>query len=155
MNIHEFMMRAIELSEKNVNSGGGPFGAVIVKNNKIIGEGKNSVVKLNDPTAHAEVMAIRNACTQTNSFDLSGSVIFSSCEPCPMCLAAIWWARIEKVYYGNTKIDASKIGFDDNEIYCELTRPITQRKLPMQQALPDESIKAFKIWQNNQNKITY
>lgn len=155
MNIQKFMMRAIALSEENIKFGGGPFGAIVVKNDIVIGEGQNFVVKFNDPTAHAEIVAIRNACNAINSYDLSGSIIYSSCEPCPMCLAAIWWARIDKIYFGNTKKDATKIGFDDEEIYCELTRPISQKKLPMKQVLYSESIKVFKLWESYPDKIMY
>jgi tRNA(Arg) A34 adenosine deaminase TadA len=155
MNIKKYMMRAIALSIENIKSGGGPFGAVIVKEDRIIGEGQNSVVTSNDPTAHAEIVAIRNACKTINSYDLSGSIIFASCEPCPMCLSAIWWSRIEKVYFGNTQNDASQIGFDDEEIYRELTRPILQRKLPLEQVLHDESIKVFEVWEHHPNKIMY
>lgn len=149
------MMRAIALSEENIQAGGGPFGAVVVKDDQIIGEGQNSVIARNDPTAHAEVVAIRKACNTIKSYDLSGATIFTSCEPCPMCLAAIWWARIEKVYFGNTQKDASKIGFDDEAIYRELTRPISQRKLPLEQILHDEAFKVFGIWESYPDKIMY
>ena len=153
--MQKYMMRAIALSEKNIESGGGPFGAVIVKEDRIIGEGRNSVVSCNDPTAHAEIVAIRQACSTIQSYDLSGSVIFTSCEPCPMCLSAIWWSRIDKIYFGNTQKDASKIGFDDEEIYCELARPISQRKLPLEQILHDESIKVFRVWERYPDKVMY
>ena len=155
MGIEKFMMKAIELSVKSIKMGGGPFGAIIVKDDEIIGEGKNSVINSNDPTAHAEIVAIRNACSSINSYDLSGAVMYSSCEPCPMCLSAIWWARIQKIYFGNTREDASKIGFDDAIIYDELTRPIEQRKLPIVQILHNESIKAFTIWEEYPGKIMY
>ena len=155
MGIEKFMIKAIELSVKSIKMGGGPFGAIVVKDNEIIGEGNNSVINSNDPTAHAEIVAIRKACSSINSYDLSGAVIYSSCEPCPMCLSAIWWARIRKIYFGNTREDASKIGFDDAMIYDELTRPIEQRKLPIVQILHNESIKAFKIWEEYPGKIMY
>lgn len=155
MNIQNYMLRAIALSEENIQSGGGPFGAVVVKEDTIIGEGQNSVVTSNDPTAHAEIVAIRNACNTIKSYDLSGSIIFSSCEPCPMCLSAIWWSRIEKIYFGNTRKDASGIGFDDEELYCELARPISKRKLPLEQILYNESNKVFGIWERYPDKIMY
>ena len=155
MGIEKFMMKAIELSVKSIKMGGGPFGAIIVKDNEIIGEGKNSVINSNDPTAHAEIVAIRSACSSINSYDLSGAVMYSSCEPCPMCLSAIWWARIQKIYFGNTREDASKIGFDDEMIYDELARPIEQRRLPIIQILHNESIKAFKFWEEYPGKIMY
>ena len=155
MDIEKFMLRAIELSKKSIESGGGPFGAVIVKDNEIIGEGMNSVVCSKDPTAHAEVVAIRNACQSIVSHDLAGSVIFTSCEPCPMCLSAIWWSRIEKIYFGNTRMDATKIGFDDEMIYEELARPLAKRKLPIAQLLHDEAMMAFDDWKKYEGKCHY
>ena len=155
MDINKFMLKAIELSKESIHLGGGPFGAIIVKGNKIIGEGRNSVIDSHDPTAHAEIVAIRNACLSLTSHDLSGAVIFSSCEPCPMCLSAIWWARIEKIYYGNTRVDAANIGFDDAVIYEEIIRPLKERKLPIEQQLHKEALIAFTDWQNDQKKRIY
>lgn len=155
MNI-EFMKRAIELSEMNMKQGqGGPFGAVIVKDGRIIGEGWNKVTSSNDPTAHAEMVAIRNASAHLNQFNLSGCEIYTSCEPCPMCLSAIYWARIDKIYYANTKSDAAKINFDDQFIYEEINRPMDQRKLPLIQILRDKAIKVFEEWQLKTDKIPY
>lgn len=155
MDSDHFMRRAIELSREGMISGGGPFGAVVVKGDTVIGEGRNSVVPALDPTAHAEIVAIRNACRRINSFDLKGAIIFSSCEPCPMCLGAIWWARIEKIYYGNTRVEASAIGFDDNEMYDEVALPVSERRIPLIQSLHDESIKVFKEWALTPNKTMY
>lgn len=156
-NLNEkFMREAIQLSIKNVESGkGGPFGAVIVKNGKIIARGTNSVTSTNDPTAHAEVNAIRAACKKLKTFDLSGCEIYTSCEPCPMCLSAIYWARIDRIYYGNTKKDAARIDFDDDFIYKEIERPVNKRKLPMLPMLRDEALEAFKAWENKEDKIKY
>lgn len=152
----EFMRKAIALSIDNVkNNKGGPFGAVIVKNNKIIATGANCVTSHNDPTAHAEVTAIRNACQQLGTFQLDDCEIYTSCEPCPMCLGAIYWARPKAVYYGNTKADAAKIDFDDDFIYKELELPLNNRKLKMQQLLADEALLAFELWQEDQNKTKY
>lgn len=155
MDNEKFMLRAIELSKISIESGGGPFGAVIVKNNVIIGEGQNSVVCSNDPTAHAEVVAIRNACQSIASHELSGCTIFTSCEPCPMCLSAIWWSRIENIYFGNTRMDATKIGFDDEIIYEELARPLPKRKLPIVQLLHDEAMTTFEDWKESEGKCHY
>ena len=152
---NKFMLRAIELSLKSVMSDGGPFGCVIVKNESIIAEGVNQVTKNNDPTAHAEIVTIRNACKKLNSFDLKGSQIYTSCEPCPMCLSAIYWAHIDKIYYGNTRIDAAKIGFDDNFIYEELVLNIKNRKIPLEQINKKEAIIAFKEWELKPDKIEY
>lgn len=152
----QFMKRAIELSQSNMEKGkGGPFGAVVVKNGKIIGEGWNKVTSNNDPTAHAEVEAIRQACANIKNFDLSDCEIFTSCEPCPMCLSAIYWARISKIYYANTKKDAAKIQFDDDFIYQEIPKAIEARKIPMQQVLHDEALKVFKLWDSKTDKIRY
>ncbi len=150
-----FMRKAIKLSIESVKNGGGPFGAVIVKNGKILAEASNSVTKNNDPTAHAEVNAIRIATQKLNSFDLSGCEIYSSCEPCPMCLGAIYWAKIDKLYFANTKIDAKNIGFDDSFIYDEIALPYNKRKLKTTQMLKDEATIAFKEWENLDNKIEY
>ena len=132
---NKFMERAIELSIKNVNNSGGPFSSIIVKENKIIAEGSNKVTLTNDPTAHGEIVAIRNACEKLNNFNLKESELYSTCEPCPMCLSAIYWARIDKIYYANTREDAQKIDFDDSLIYSELQKNINGRKIPMVQMM--------------------
>ncbi len=150
-----FMEKAIELSEKSMRTGGGPFGAVIVKDGQVVGEGMNGVVPLNDPTAHAEVVAIRNACQNLATFDLSGSVIFTSCEPCPMCLSAIWWARIEKIYFCNTRDDAAAAGFDDAAIYCEISKSLPERTLPIEQLSCEGACKAFRDWLGSEKKVAY
>lgn len=150
------MRMAIALSEKNVlESLGGPFGAVIVREGKVIAKSGNKVTSSNDPTAHAEVSAIRLACKKLKSYDLSGCIIYTSCEPCPMCLSAIYWARIAIVYYANTKTDAADIGFDDKFIYEELEKPMLQRQLPVSQLLRDEAQEAFKLWVTSAMKIDY
>jgi len=149
------MSRAIELAIENVRSGGGPFGAVVVKEGKIIAEGANSVTATNDPTAHAEVVAIRRACATLGAFELVECEIYTSCEPCPMCLGAIYWARPARVYFGSTAADASKAGFDDSLIYSEIARPYTNRKIPMQQLMASEAFEAFRAWQRQPNKIPY
>ncbi len=149
------MFRAIELSKKNIEQGGGPFGAVIVKNGAIVGEGANRVTASNDPTAHAEVVAIRNACQNLNTFDLSDCEIYTSCEPCPMCLSAIYWARISKIYFANTKKDAARIHFDDDFIYQEIPKAIQDRKIPMVQISRDEALKVFDLWDQKSDKIPY
>jgi tRNA(Arg) A34 adenosine deaminase TadA len=152
----DFMREAIRLSLENVNSGnGGPFGAVIVKNGNIIARGVNAVTSTNDPTAHAEVVAIRNACEKLGSFQLNGCEIYCSCEPCPMCLGAIYWARPDKIYYANTKQDASNINFDDQFIYSELDISIAERKLPTIQLLRNEAQTAFTQWQESTEKVKY
>ena len=151
-----FMQRAIHLSLENVRSGlGGPFAAVVVKDGQIIGEGANQVTSSNDPSAHAEVLAIRQACRRLQDFKLAGCSIYSSCEPCPMCLGLIYWAGLEKVYYGNTKQDAAAIGFDDSRIYRELQLPQDQRALPMQQIEREQALEAFREWQAKPDKIPY
>jgi tRNA(Arg) A34 adenosine deaminase TadA len=154
---HEkFMRLAIELSEKNVlESLGGPFGAVIVKDGEIVAQSGNKVTSSNDPTAHAEVSAIRLACTALNTFDLSGCVVYTSCEPCPMCLSAIYWARISTIYYANTKTDAGNIGFDDKFIYDELEKPMELRSLPIKQMMRDEALQAFKLWEQSTMRTDY
>ena len=152
----KFMRKAIRLSMENVQSGnGGPFGTVIVKNGKIIATGVNEVTKSNDPTAHAEMIAIRNACEELNSFQLDGCDIYCSCEPCPMCLGAIYWARPKSIYFANSKKDAAEINFDDNFIYQEIKLPIHERKLTITQLLRDEAQSVFLQWQKSQNKIEY
>ncbi len=153
---HEFFMRkAITLSEENVNREGGPFGAVIVKDGVIIGEGANSVSTNNDPTAHAEIVAIRNATKKLETYNLSGCTIYTSCEPCPMCFGAIYWAHISRMYYGNTKNDATAVGFDDNFIYKELELPIEKRSVQATKLLQDEASIAFQIWDKKTDKIKY
>ena len=149
------MTRAIELSLASVRSNGGPFGCVIVKNNEIIAEGSNKVTIINDPTAHAEIVTIRKACKALNNFNLEGTEMYTSCEPCPMCLSAIYWSHIDKIYYGNTRLDAAKIGFDDNYIYNELSKKKSQRKIPMQQINQEDAIKVFKEWELKPDKIKY
>lgn len=152
----KFMREAIRLSMENVQSGnGGPFGTVIVKNGKIIATGVNEVTKSNDPTAHAEMIAIRNACEKLNSFQLDGCDIYCSCEPCPMCLGAIYWARPKSIYFANSKKDAAEINFDDNFIYQEIKLPIHERKLTITQLLRDEAQSVFLQWQESENKIEY
>ena len=155
MNSDFFMQKAIELSIKNINNNGGPFGCVIVKNNKIISEGVNGVTQNNDPTAHAEIVAIRNACTKLNTFDLSGCEMYTSCEPCPMCLSAIYWARIKFIYFGNRKSDAAAIGFDDAHIYQQIALPEGQRSIPTNQMLSEEAIISFQKWTQSEFKIEY
>lgn len=150
------MRMAIKLSEQNVlNSMGGPFGAVIVKDGKLVAKSANKVTSSNDPTAHAEVSAIRLACKKLKTFDLSGCVVYTSCEPCPMCLGAIYWARIGTIYYANTKTDAANINFDDKFIYDELALPMEQRQLPIIQLLRDEALQAFKLWDQSVMKTSY
>ena len=152
---NEFMKRAIELSIKSVGLGGGPFGSVIVKNDKVIAEGSNKVTLNNDPTAHGEIVAIRKACKNLNNFNLSGCELYSTCEPCPMCLSAIYWSHIEKVYYANTRDDAQKIDFDDSLIYSELLKNVKKRKIPMIQMMRDEALKAFELWVKKTDKVKY
>ena len=154
---HETFMRlAIQLSEQNViDALGGPFGAVIVRDGKVISKSANKVTTTLDPTAHAEISAIRIACKKLKSFNLTGCVIYTSCEPCPMCLSAVYWARIDKIYYANTKKDAEKIGFDDQFIYDEIALPMEQRKLVIEQLLRDEALGAFKQWDKSEFKINY
>ena len=152
---NEFMKRAIELSVESVKKGGGPFGCIIVKNGEIVSEGSNKVTLTNDPTAHGEIVAIRNACKKINNFNLSGCELYSTCEPCPMCLSAIYWARIEKIYYANTREDAKKIDFDDSLIYSELQKNIKERKIPMIQIMRNEALKAFELWDKKMDKVKY
>ena len=152
---NEFMKKAIELSIESVNKNGGPFGSVVVKDNKIIAKGSNKVTFSNDPTAHGEIVAIREACKKLNNFNLSGCELYSTCEPCPMCLSAIYWARIDKVYYANTREDARKIDFDDSLIYSELDKKINERKISMTQMMRNEALKAFELWDKKTDKIKY
>lgn len=151
----KFMREAIALSVENVQDNGGPFGAVIVKNGEIIARGVNRVTANNDPTAHAEVSAIRAAAAKLGTFDLSGCEIFTSCEPCPMCLGAIYWAHLDKIYYGNTKADAARIGFDDSFIYQELEKPFDKRSIKTTQILAEEAIDGFKAWEEKTDKMEY
>jgi tRNA(Arg) A34 adenosine deaminase TadA len=150
-----FMRRAVELSSESIKRGGGPFGAVITKNGEIVSENCNQVTVLNDPTAHAEIGAIREAARKLNSFDLSGCNIYISCEPCPMCLGAIYWARIGKVFFANTRSDAENIGFDDSFIYEEISRPLQERKIEFKQLLREEALEAFRAWEESENKVEY
>ena len=152
---NKFMQRAIELSIESINSGGGPFGSVIVKDGKIISEGMNRVTVNNDPTAHGEITAIREACKKLNTFDLSGYELYSNCEPCPMCLSAIYWSHIDKVYYANTRDDAHNIDFLDPIIYTELQKKNEEKKIKMIQIMREEGLKAFEIWDQKTDKIKY
>ena len=152
---NKFMTRAIELSIENVNLGGGPFGSIIVKNDKVIAEGTNKVTLNNDPTAHGEIVAIRKACKNLNNFNLNGCELYSTCEPCPMCLSAIYWAHIEKIYYANTRDDAQKIDFDDSFIYSEILTSVKKRKIPMIQMMRKEALKAFELWDKKTDKVKY
>lgn len=155
LNNYKFMRNAIQLSRENIKKGGGPFAAIIVKNGEVIAAASNSVTNDNDPTAHAEVNAIRMACKKLKTFYLSDCTIYTSCEPCPMCLGAIYWAHIGKVYYGNNKADAGNIGFDDSFIYEELEKPIGKRDVEFIQLLPEEAIKAFEDWESKDDKTEY
>ena len=152
---NKFMQRAIELSIESINSGGGPFGSVIAKDDKIISEGMNRVTVNNDPTAHGEITAIRQACKKLNTFDLNGYELYTNCEPCPMCLSAIYWSHIEKVYYANTRDDAHKIDFLDPIIYTELQKSNEEKKIRMVQMMREEGLKAFEIWDKKADKIKY
>ena len=152
---NEFMLRAITLSIESIKTGGGPFGSVVVKNGKIISEGFNRVTTTNDPTAHGEIVAIREACKKLNNFNLNGCELYSSCEPCPMCLSAIYWARINKIYFANTREDAQKIDFDDSLIYSELQKNINGRQIPMIQMMRSEALKAFELWNKKIDKVKY
>jgi tRNA(Arg) A34 adenosine deaminase TadA len=151
-----FMARAIQLSIENVLSGkGGPFGAVIVRNGSIVAEGVNRVTSTNDPTAHAEVVAIREACSKLGFFELKACELYASCEPCPMCLGAIYWARLARICFGNFAADASKIGFDDSAIYREFARPHSERAIPMVQMMREQALTAFRAWNEKTDKIPY
>lgn len=152
----QFMREAVALSRKNVREGkGGPFAAVIVKDGTVIARGTNLVTSTNDPTAHAEIVAIREACHALGSFQLDGCDIYTSCEPCPMCLGAIYWARPRAIYFANTRDDAADIGFDDRTIYDEVTRLHSDRKIPMIQVLREEALVAFQEWQEKNDKVPY
>lgn len=151
-----FMREAIRLSRDKMRCGaGGPFGAVIVRKGKIIARGWNRVTSANDPTAHAEITAIRAACRKLKTFQLDGCELYTSCEPCPMCLSAIYWARLKMVFYANTRRDAARIQFDDNFIYGEVSRPVSRRKIPMNQLLRPEALKVFAEWKIKTDKIAY
>lgn len=153
---HErFMRMAIELANLSVQTGGGPFGAVIVRNGEVVARGTNNVTKLNDPTAHAEVQAIRNACAELENFNLKGCTVYTSCEPCPMCLSAIYWAGIERIYYANTREDAAAIDFDDSLIYEQIPLAPTRRQIPAEQLLRNEALESFRLWQQKSDKVEY
>ena len=149
------MREAIRLADESVKRGGGPFGAVIVKDGEIIAGGSNSVTINNDPTAHAEVSTIREACRKLGTFDLTGCTIYTSCEPCPMCLGAIFWARIDRIFYGNNRKDARDIGFADDFIYEELARPFEDRSVPIKPLLTDEAYSSFQAWTDKEDKTEY
>ena len=155
MDKRELMKRAIELSIGSVNGGGGPFGAVIVREGEIIAEASNSVTIDNDPTAHAEVNAIRRAARKLGSFDLSGCEIYTSCEPCPMCLGAIYWSHIDKIYYANNRKDAAEIGFDDDFIYQEIALPLEKRRKPIEEFMRSEALEAFELWKAKDDRTEY
>ena len=150
------MREAIRISlEKMRRNHGGPFGAVVVRKGKIVGRGWNRVTSSNDPTAHAEIVAIRDACRRLKTFRLDDCELYTSCEPCPMCLSAIYWARLSRVYYANTRKDAAHIQFDDEFIYTEVSRPISKRTLKMKQLLRDEALAAFREWEKKADKVPY
>lgn len=152
----KFMQLAIDLSKEGMNAGkGGPFGCVIVKDGVVVGKGCNSVISDNDPTSHAEIVAIKDACRNLGSFQLDGCEIYTSCEPCPMCLGAIYWARPDRVFYGNNKKDAAEVGFDDDFIYQELAIPLERRKIPMRQLLRDDAKEIFQQWRAKEDKTVY
>jgi guanine deaminase len=151
-----FMARAIELAIENVRSGrGGPFAAVIVKEGRIVAEGTNRVTSLNDPTAHAEVVAIRAACTKLGAFELDGCDLYTTCEPCPMCLGAIYWARTARVYFASTAADAAAAGFEDAFIYQQIAMPFAERKIPFLELMREESLACFRAWTEKQDRIDY
>jgi guanine deaminase len=151
-----FMQQAIALATENVVAGrGGPFGAVIVREGKVIATGANQVTATNDPTAHAEVVAIRNACTALATFQLQGCHIYTSCEPCPMCLAAIYWAHCDAIFYGNTTADAAETGFDDGALYAEMSRSHPARRIPISRILHDEALSSFSLWKAQPTRIDY
>ena len=156
MEDHTHLRRAIALSQVHMAAGaGGPFGAVIVRDGMVLAEGWNQVTTRMDPTAHAEVVAIREACAAVGAFDLRGAVLYASCEPCPMCLAAAWWARIDRIVHAATREDAAAVGFDDEAIYAELARPREARHLPLRQALRDEAVAVLAAWQAKPDKVPY
>ena len=149
------MARAIELSIANVDAGGGPFAALVVKDGEVIAEGTNRVTATNDPTAHAEVVAIREACRELGTFQLDGCDVYTSCEPCPMCLGALFWARPARIFFGNTAADAAAVGFDDSDIYAQLRLPYGERHIPMIQLMRDEAQAAFRAWRDKGDKVSY
>jgi len=152
----DFMSEAVKFAIKGMNANeGGPFGCIVVKNGEIIGRGNNKVTSSNDPTAHAEITAIRDACKSLNDFQLEGCIIYTSCEPCPMCLGAIYWSRPDKVYYGSNQQDAADIGFDDEFIYKEIPLPYEKRSIPFEQCGRDIALEAFKKWSEKEDKIEY
>lgn len=151
----EYMLMAAKMAEENVVKGGGPFAALIVRDSEIVASGVNTVTSSNDPTAHAEVNAIRNACSKLETFSLKGCRVYSSCEPCPMCLSALYWAGVERIYFGNTKDDADAIDFSDRFIYREIEKPALQRAIPCIHVKTDENIKAFKMWSEKEDKTPY
>ena len=152
----EFMQQAITLATENVSSGrGGPFGCVVVKDGKVIATGTNQVTASNDPTAHAEVTAIRNACTVLGAFQLKGCEVYTSCEPCPMCLAALYWSRCERIYFGNNAADAARVGFDDAFLYDEMKKPLSERAIPTINLLPKEAWESFAAWDKSPVKVEY
>jgi guanine deaminase len=152
---NSFMARAIELAIENVQDRGGPFGALIARGTEIIAEGKNRVTETNDPTAHAEIVAIRAACQKLGTFELKDCEIYSSCEPCPMCLSAIYWTRLARVYFASYASDASKAGFDDSLIYGEIARPYEERRIPMIPMMREQALEAFRLWSLKPDKVSY
>ena len=151
-----FMEMAIALATENVTSGaGGPFGAVVVRNGEVIATGVNCVTANNDPTAHAEVMAIRKACEVLSTFQLTSCEVYTSCEPCPMCLAALYWSRCSAIYFGNTALDAANVGFDDSFLYHEVVKPHSQRSIPTSRMMPDEAIVTFNTWRDQTERVDY
>jgi len=156
MSVERYMRRALALAQEGMEAGrGGPFGAVVVWEERIVGEGTNRVTSTHDPTAHAEVVAIRAACAGLGRFELRGAEIYTSCEPCPMCLSAIYWARLDRIWYGNDRTDAARIGFDDALIYREVALPPDARRLPMARLLADEARAAFAAWERKPDKVRY
>jgi guanine deaminase len=156
MSENTFMQRAIALALENVQSGrGGPFGALVVKDGKVIAEATNSVTSTNDPTAHAEMLAIREGCEKLGLFHLAGCEIYASCEPCPMCLGAIYWARLDRIYFAATAADAAKAGFDDSFIYQEISKPHAERKIPVFQLLREEALDPFRAWEQKPDRVRY
>jgi tRNA(Arg) A34 adenosine deaminase TadA len=156
MSENTFMQRAIALALENVQSGrGGPFGALVVRNGEIIAEASNRVSSMNDPTAHAEIVAIRESCKKLGEFHLAGCQIYASCEPCPMCLGAIYWARLDRIYFAAAAADAANAGFDDSFIYQEICKPLAQRKIPMVQRMREEALNPFRAWEQKPDKVSY
>ncbi|GAB1474615.1 nucleoside deaminase [Bacteroidota bacterium] len=154
--VNKYMQMAIDLAKENaVSAGGGPFGAVIVMNDEVVSASSNSVTPDNDPTAHAEVNAIRAACRKLNTFNLSGCTLYTSCEPCPMCLSAAYWARIDKIYFSAGREDAHDAGFSDAFLYKELSLPLEERTIPIERSLESEGLEPFKLWVNNNSKVPY